>query len=100
MKGLIPLIDWLEALRWRAKGIAGARQTGKNTLLRQVLEGISGQGHYATADEPTLKDRSWIEQQWEAGRRLANAKRVGDTRPARQSGPAPAVCLDRVRRAL
>jgi predicted AAA+ superfamily ATPase len=24
--------------------------------------------HYASADEPTLKDRTWIEQQWEAGR--------------------------------
>ncbi len=54
--------------------LAGARQTGKTTLIRQLLEGISGQGHYATADEPTLKDRSWIEQQWEAGRRLASRK--------------------------
>jgi predicted AAA+ superfamily ATPase len=24
--------------------------------------------HYASADEPTLKDRSWIEQQWEIAR--------------------------------
>jgi hypothetical protein len=24
--------------------------------------------HYATADEPTLRDRAWIEQQWDLGR--------------------------------
>lgn len=54
--------------------LAGARQTGKTTLVQQVLEDIPGQGHYATADEPTLKDRSWIEQQWEAGRLLAGKK--------------------------
>jgi len=24
--------------------------------------------HYASADEPTLKDRTWMEQQWEAAR--------------------------------
>jgi len=54
--------------------LAGARQTGKTTLVRQVLGGIPGQGHYATADEPTLKDRDWIEQQWEAGRQLAGKK--------------------------
>jgi len=54
--------------------LAGARQTGKTTLVRQVLEDLPGQGHYATADEPTLKDRDWIEQQWEAGRQLAGKK--------------------------
>jgi predicted AAA+ superfamily ATPase len=57
--------------------LAGARQTGKTTLVRQVLEDIPGQGHYASADEPMLKDRNWIEQQWEAGRQLALKK----TRP-------------------
>jgi hypothetical protein len=31
--------------------------------------------HYASADEPTLKDRAWIEQQWEAGRaKIASGK--------------------------
>ncbi|MBS3734470.1 MAG: ATP-binding protein [Phycisphaerae bacterium] len=54
--------------------LAGARQTGKTTLIRQVLEDFSGQGYYATADEPTLKDAQWLEQQWEAGRQLASTK--------------------------
>lgn len=51
--------------------LAGPRQTGKTTLVQQVLEEMGEAGHYASADEPTLKDRVWIEQQWEAGRRLA-----------------------------
>ena len=54
--------------------LAGARQTGKTTLVRQVLDDLPGQGHYATADEPTLKDRDWIEQQWETGRLLTGKK--------------------------
>jgi len=54
--------------------LAGARQAGKTTLVRQVLDNFPGQGHYATADEPTLKDRDWIEQQWETGRLLAGKK--------------------------
>jgi len=54
--------------------LAGARQTGKTTLVRQVLKDIPGQGHYATADEPTLKDRNWIEEQWETGRQLVGKK--------------------------
>lgn len=48
--------------------LAGPRQTGKTTLARQVLEAIAIPGHYASADEPMLKDRVWIEQQWEATR--------------------------------
>lgn len=48
--------------------LAGPRQTGKTTLARQVMEDYPGPAHYASADEPALKDRSWIEQQWEVAR--------------------------------
>lgn len=48
--------------------LAGPRQTGKTTLARQILADFKGPGHYVTADEPALKDRVWIEQQWEAAR--------------------------------
>jgi predicted AAA+ superfamily ATPase len=48
--------------------LAGPRQVGKTTLIRQVLEGLHFPNHYASADEPTLKDSSWLEQQWEIGR--------------------------------
>ena len=51
--------------------LAGPRQTGKTTLARQVMEGIAIEAHYASADDPALKDSVWIEQQWEEGRRIA-----------------------------
>jgi len=48
--------------------LAGPRQTGKTTLARQLMEELDVPSHYASADEPTLKDRTWLEQQWEAAR--------------------------------
>jgi predicted AAA+ superfamily ATPase len=53
--------------------LAGPRQVGKTTLARQVLAEPGVASHYATADEPTLRDRVWIEQQWEIGRQHARA---------------------------
>ena len=54
--------------------LTGPRQTGKTTIARQVLADLDLPGHYATGDEPTLKGRSWIEQQWETGRFLARSE--------------------------
>ena len=51
--------------------LSGPRQTGKTTLAHQVLEDLSVPHHYASADEPTLKDRIWIEQNWEIARSKA-----------------------------
>jgi len=55
--------------------LAGPRQTGKTTLIRQVLKEIESPSQYATADEPALKDRAWIEQQWEAARRWVRGEK-------------------------
>lgn len=66
--------------------LAGARQTGKTTLVRQVLDDLPAPGHYATADEPTIKDTGWIEQQWEAGRALSDA------------GGSPVLVLDEIQK--
>ena len=41
--------------------LAGPRQVGKTTLARQAMEGGRTRSHYASADEPTLQDRAWIE---------------------------------------
>ncbi len=60
----------LEEPRRFIQVLAGPRQTGKTTLVRQVLGAIDTPGHYATADEPAPKDQTWLRQQWEAGRRL------------------------------
>ncbi len=48
--------------------LAGPRQVGKTTLARQILAEPGVISHYASADEPTLRDRLWLEQQWETGR--------------------------------
>jgi len=48
--------------------LAGPRQSGKTTLARQLLEATELPSHYASADEPSLQDRAWIETQWELGR--------------------------------
>ena len=45
--------------------LIGPRQTGKTTIARQIISKANIPSHYASADEPVLKDREWIEQQWE-----------------------------------
>ena len=48
--------------------LAGPRQGGKTTLARQVMETLSLPAHYASADEPTLRDRTMKEAfGWEVG---------------------------------
>jgi predicted AAA+ superfamily ATPase len=51
--------------------IAGPRQTGKTTLVLQTLEPFAERARYASADEPTLRDRAWIGAQWDAARLVA-----------------------------
>ena len=52
--------------------LSGARQVGKTTLTKQVAERAGLPMHYASADQPTLRDVSWIGQQWEVARLLAD----------------------------
>ncbi len=53
------------------QAVTGPRQVGKTTLVVQVAEASGLPMRFASADEPTLRERSWIEQQWEAARLLA-----------------------------
>ena len=48
--------------------LAGPRPAGKTTLARQVAERLGRPQRYASADEPTLRGRGWIAEQWEAAR--------------------------------
>jgi predicted AAA+ superfamily ATPase len=57
--------------------LAGPRQVGKTTLARQIMAEKGVISHYATADEPTLRDRTWLEQQWETGRLRTRGKATG-----------------------
>lgn len=52
--------------------LAGPRQVGKTVLVRQVIEDLALPCHYASADEPTLRDRTWLEQQWASARLRVN----------------------------
>lgn len=66
--------------------VSGPRQVGKTTLVRQVAASLSPDWRYASADEPTLRHRDWLVQQWEVSR-LA----------ARQGGPSLLV-LDEIQK--
>jgi len=50
--------------------LTGARQVGKTTLVRQVLASSTLDHRYASADEPTLRGREWLEEQWDLARLL------------------------------
>ena len=62
------LLSRLKEPRRFLQVLAGPRQVGKTTLAHQAMEGVRTRSHYASADEPTLQDRAWIEQQWDLGR--------------------------------
>lgn len=51
--------------------LAGPRQTGKTTLARQFMADQNYPVQFASADEPAIKDASWLGQQWEQARRKA-----------------------------
>lgn len=55
--------------------LAGPRQSGKTTLALQVIDSLNFPHHYATADDPLLKDVVWIEQQWEIARLRSNRRK-------------------------
>ncbi|MCD4670558.1 MAG: AAA family ATPase, partial [Actinomycetia bacterium] len=56
--------------------LAGPRQVGKTTLARQIINDYKSPIHYASADEPTLRDRSWLNQQWDIARlKIAEEKK-------------------------
>jgi len=56
--------------------VAGPRQAGKTTLVRQVMADLRFPWHYASADEPTLRGRVWLEEQWQAARALGGTEAV------------------------
>jgi len=57
--------------------LAGPRQTGKTTRARQVIEAAGFPAHYASADQPTLQPRGWMEAQWDIGRLRARDAGAG-----------------------
>ncbi len=64
------LISRMKEPRRFIQVLSGPRQAGKTTIAHQMIEATSAEARYASADEPTLKDRVWVEQQWETARLL------------------------------
>lgn len=62
------LKDRINEPRRFIQALIGPRQSGKTTLARQILDDLEIPTHYGSADEPVLKDTTWIEQQWETAR--------------------------------
>ena len=80
-RGLFPkLLKRMREPRRFLQVLAGPRQVGKTTLARQVANELDIPVHYASADEPTLQDRAWINQQWDLARTLT--RREQRTHPA------------------
>ncbi|MDT8342215.1 MAG: ATP-binding protein [Longimicrobiales bacterium] len=48
--------------------VAGPRQVGKTTMVRQVVASSKVPVRFVSADEPSLRGEGWITQQWEAAR--------------------------------
>jgi predicted AAA+ superfamily ATPase len=71
------LLKRLKEKRRFLQVLAGPRQVGKTTLARQVMQSVKLPAHYASADEPSLRDRTWIEQQWDLARLKAKESKVG-----------------------
>ena len=82
----VALLDRLREPRRFIQVVSGARQVGKTTLVRQVMDRLSSPARYASADEPGLRGREWIVQQWEAARLLA----------ARADGGGALLALDEI----
>jgi hypothetical protein len=68
--------------------VTGPRQAGKTTLVQQVLEQTRTLSKYASADEPVLRGREWLVEQWTIARL-----------EARSAGPSGAIlALDEIQK--
>lgn len=65
------LADRLVEKRRFIQILAGPRQVGKTTLARQVLQSYPHPWIYGSADDPAIKDRDWVFQQWDLARQKA-----------------------------
>jgi predicted AAA+ superfamily ATPase len=71
------MLSRLKAPRKLIQVVTGPRQVGKTTLLEQIRDAIPIKSHYASADDPMLKNRVWIEQQWHIAQLQARAHKTG-----------------------
>src|SRR5450759_3966465 len=68
----LELTSRLEEPRRFIQVIAGPRQVGKTTLVRQVTTGLDRPVHSVSADEPSLRGPAWLQLQWDQAREAAH----------------------------
>lgn len=72
---LTPFVQRLREPRRFLQVLAGPRQVGKTTLVRQALAALADEPglaqHSTSADSPGLQGSSWLAAQWETARALA-----------------------------
>lgn len=71
------LLKRLNERRRFVQVLVGPRQVGKTTLVQQVMKAVTIPAQYASADEPTLRDRAWLAQQWDIARLKAKDSQKG-----------------------
>ena len=70
------LLERLKEPRRFIQMLAGPRQVGKTILAQQAIKNCGILTHYISADEPTLQDRTWLNQQWDIVRsKVTQAKK-------------------------
>jgi predicted AAA+ superfamily ATPase len=72
------LLERMQEPSRRIQVVAGPRQVGKTTMVRQTLDTLESSGRavlYATADLPAPGGSGWIEERWHAARLLAGESR-------------------------
>ena len=90
------LLSRLEQPRRFIQAVAGPRQVGKTTVVRQVVAELGIPAHIASADDPGLRDRAWLDAQWQAGRLLTREERRGSDSGA--GGRAAVLVLDEIQK--
>lgn len=68
----LQLATRLEEPRRFIQVVAGPRQVGKTTLVRQVTERFDLPVHRISADEPSLRGTTWLQSQWDQARDIAH----------------------------
>ena len=76
--GLSTFLQRLREPRRFLQVVAGPRQVGKTTLVRQALKALEAEAspqrlaqHSVSADNPGLQGASWLAAHWEVARALA-----------------------------
>ena len=73
------LLSRLREPRQFLQVISGARQVGKTTLITQIIPKLKGPYHFASADEPGLRQKEWIAEQWTMARLLSKESKKSET---------------------